>query len=186
MTHSRCFLLKLLGSVGLLISTSGCSLIFVKTAPSPGGPAVTRSSSCTSSPLAPIIDTAVGGFEVVRTVMAATADSAVYQDPKQPLSREADIGLGLGFTALFLGSAAYGFINTGQYASRQSGHEDDTPAEEGDATERWQRPPVRAPRPARPVAPAPAPPAETKAVEPIPTELEEDPSPTLETPPTSP
>src|SRR5690348_710828 len=107
MTLSRSFLLSLLGSVGLLAGTSGCSFIFVKTPPSPGSPEFNRPSECTSSPLAPLIDTAIGGFEVVRTVMAANADPSVYRDPKQPLSRDADIGFGVGLSALFLGSALH-------------------------------------------------------------------------------
>lgn len=107
----------------LLVSTPGCSFIFVRPPSSGDGriASTSRGGDCTSSRLAPGFDTALGALEVVRTGMAVAADDSVYSDPKQPLSRGADIGLGLGFTALFVGSAIYGFVNTGRCSSQHSG-----------------------------------------------------------------
>jgi hypothetical protein len=65
---------------------------------------------CTSSKAAPIIDTVLAGYEVVRTAAAVAASDRTYDD--LPISRGADIGLGLGFLALFGASAAYGYVVT--------------------------------------------------------------------------
>lgn len=59
---------------------------------------------CTSSKVAPILDTLATGYQAVRTGFAVVAPDAAYDDAA--LSREADAGIGLGLTALFLGSAA--------------------------------------------------------------------------------
>jgi hypothetical protein len=96
------------------LSSTGCSLLFVNERPSPrpgtiGPPA----GECTSSQVAPVLDTIFTGLEATRVVYAATADDSVYSNPNQPLSRGADVALGLGFTALFLGSSIYGYVATG-------------------------------------------------------------------------
>ena len=44
------------------------------------------------------------------TLYTATAPDSVYQGA--PISRGADVGLGLSFTALFLASTIYGVVNT--------------------------------------------------------------------------
>src|SRR3954464_7520626 len=118
-----CLLTRAVAAFALLISTPGCSFIFV-TPPSSSADGNVASTSpageCTTSRLAPGLDSAFGALEVVRTGVALAADDSVYSDPKQPLSRGADIALGLGLTALFVGSAIYGFANTSR-CSRQSG-----------------------------------------------------------------
>ena len=149
----------------LLASTSGCSFIFVKT-PSTEGRVVSsvRARNCTSSKLAPGFDTAFGTLELVRTSMAAAADDSVYANPNQPLSRGADIALGASFTALFVGSAIYGFVNTSRCSRLQSGGDADEPTPREPA-ETWganaqETAPAAAAAPGSaiaPPAPAPAP-----------------------------
>ena len=87
----------------------GCSALFVS-----GPPAgyergyVSRSElSCTTSPVAPLIDTLVTGFEVYRTIGAVSHSEADYAH--LPISRGADIALGLTFVTTFAISAGYGF-----------------------------------------------------------------------------
>ncbi|MES1186067.1 MAG: hypothetical protein ABUL60_19805 [Myxococcales bacterium] len=170
-------------SLLLLSSTSGCSFIFVRTPPNDGRIATrVRSGDCTSSKLAPGFDTAFGALELVRTGMAASASNSVYDRPDAPLSREADIALGASFTALFLGSAIYGFINTSRCSRLQQGDEQDQedasapPSRWGTATPRAT--PVAEPPPAAAAPPAPAsnkpPPLEPSLEQPS----EEEPPPT--------
>jgi hypothetical protein len=104
------------------LSSTGCSLLFVHERPSPRpGNIGPPPGECTSSQVAPVLDTIFTGLEATREVYAASADDSVYADPKQPLSRGADIGFGLGFTALFLGSAIYGYAATGSCRKHQKG-----------------------------------------------------------------
>ena len=100
----------LLGSVLLVPTVTGCSYIFVSTPSTPSGGGMERANDCTSSKVAPVLDTVFGTLEVARTAVAVGNDDGDYVD--QPLSREADIGFGVGFTALFLSSAVYGYYFT--------------------------------------------------------------------------
>lgn len=148
-------LLRAAVSLLLLSSASGCSLIFVRTPPSDGRiTARVRSGDCTTSRLAPGFDTTFAALQLLRTGLAATAPDRIYEDPKAPLSREADIALGVGFMALFAGSAIYGFVNTSRCSRMQRGdeHEGESPA---DPPERWEAstPATRPPPPAPPVTP---------------------------------
>jgi hypothetical protein len=70
------------------------------------------SGHCTSSKVAPAIDAALAGLEGVRTGIALSEDDSSYQN--SPISRNTDIGLGVGFAALFLASSIYGFYETGE------------------------------------------------------------------------
>jgi len=54
----------------------------------------------------------IAGFELVRTIIAVNADESDYQGAA--IDRGADIGLGLGFLALFGASAVYGFYTTSE------------------------------------------------------------------------
>lgn len=107
MDFSRaCRRLVLLGCSSFALS--GCSWIFVQ-----GPPADYAESprvSCTSGQAAPVIDTVVAAFQVVRTGYAISQDESDYRD--FPISRGADIGFGVGLTALFTASAIYGFSAT--------------------------------------------------------------------------
>jgi hypothetical protein len=123
---------KILTAISMVACT-GCSLLFVKPPPSTGKIQTGAPKKCTTSRAMPILDTIVTGFEVVRTGMAVGADKSVYSDPDQPLSREADIALGVGFAALFLGSAVYGYSATAR-CDQAPGPE---AAPDTDPPERW-------------------------------------------------
>lgn len=90
----------------LACASTGCSLLFVKPPSSDGA------KQCTRSKLAPVLDALAGSAEVVRTGVAIAAEDSEYQDA--PISRSTDIALGVGFTALFVGSAIYGAVNTSE------------------------------------------------------------------------
>jgi hypothetical protein len=72
---------------------------------------------CTSSKAAPVIDTLVGAYQAVRTGYAIQSTNGDYAG--QPISREADILLGVGLFTLFVGSAIYGFDSTDQCSKLQ-------------------------------------------------------------------
>jgi len=91
----------------------GCSLIFVKAPLADSeefGP--DPEMECTSSKVAPVFDTVFTGTNLLSAAVAASADDKSGTTANQPLSREASVALGLGFGALFLGSAIYGFATT--------------------------------------------------------------------------
>jgi hypothetical protein len=98
--------------LGAIVMTSGCSFLFTKKLPSePDRLSVIAPIKCTSSQAAPIVDSAVGALQVVRTALAINADDSAYTESL--ISREADIGFGVTLAALFISSAAYGFVVTG-------------------------------------------------------------------------
>ena len=131
----------------LAFASSGCSLLFIK------GPSDTSHSQfrpgssvkCTSSKVAPALDTVFAGLEVLRTGLAAGADDSVYNNPNQPLSREADIALGIGFASLFLGSAIYGYATTAACSKRKQANAPDVqePENPGDSPRDPAAPPMR-------------------------------------------
>jgi hypothetical protein len=125
MQDQCCFGLRALLAVALLATTPSCSLIFVKSVPPSEGRLLPRAGQCTSSKVLPVLDTVITGLQGVRTVYAATAPDSVYENPNVPLSREADVGIGLGLMALFAGSAVYGFVNTSHCAKLKSRSDDD-------------------------------------------------------------
>lgn len=95
----------------VLVACPGCSLIFVKGPPEqPEKVPANVPIDCTSSRFAPVLDSLVGGYQVFRTGFALTAPDSAYSG--SALNRPADIAIGLGLTALFVGSAVYGYSNT--------------------------------------------------------------------------
>jgi hypothetical protein len=111
MCSGRCSSLAVfLSMAALCAGSAGCSFIFVRGPPSQ--PRQTRVVDCTTSRVAPVLDTIFGGLEAVRTGVALAASDANYQNTS--INRSADIGLGLAFTGLFVGSAVYGYIETGR------------------------------------------------------------------------
>jgi hypothetical protein len=88
----------------------GCSLLFT-TGPEPEAPTAAIPPDCSTSRVPPVVDTALAGYSVVRTGLAIGAADSVYVD--SPISREVDIGLGIGLTSLFALSAIHGFSATG-------------------------------------------------------------------------
>ena len=134
------------------LSSTGCSLLFVNERPSPRpGSLAPAAAKCTSSQVAPVLDTIFTGLEATRTVYAASADDSVYKNPNQPLSRGTDVALGLGFTALFLGSSLYGYVAT-RNCRKYEENSDDTSEHE------WESEPAgvksRSQQPARVAPPA--------------------------------
>ncbi len=77
--------------------------------------------TCTTTRAAPIVDTIVAGLEVAPTVLAVNADDSVYKDA--PFNRSTDIGFGVGFAALFAGSAIYGYSVTSRCSDLNRGRE---------------------------------------------------------------
>jgi hypothetical protein len=144
-----------------LVST-GCSFLFVKGPPD--DPTSGRSFDCTSSRVAPALDTIFGGLEVVRVgVDTAVADSA-FQGA--PIGKGEDIAFGTVFAALFLGSAIYGYNATMKCSAASHGesrqqpdrsHESTSaephhPSHEGAASTQPHATPGLAPRPFNPQA----------------------------------
>jgi hypothetical protein len=97
----------------LALACSSCSFIFVRP-PHHSDDRFPEVSSgrCTSSKVAPAVDGVIAALEGTRTTLALSADSSAYQNSS--ISRNADVGFGLGFTALFLASSIYGFYETDQ------------------------------------------------------------------------
>lgn len=93
--------------VAFLFALNGCSILLVKPrhgSPSNRGP----SSACTVNYLAPVIDSLLVIPPVYRAANALDKSDADYQGATIP--RAADLGLGLGLTALFAASALYGYL----------------------------------------------------------------------------
>jgi hypothetical protein len=118
--HLRTSLLRVLGALSIGVSCTGCSFIFVNGPPEHVEQPVAHShADCTSGKAAPIIDSIITGYELIRTAYAATASSRSYSGA--PLSREADITLGAGFAGLFLASSIYGFVSTSRCSRLKHG-----------------------------------------------------------------
>jgi hypothetical protein len=105
-----------LGVAGFL---PGCSFLFTTAPRHPEPSAQFDSNKCTTSKAAPIADTLIAGLEVARTGFALSADNSTYD--RAPISRAADVGLGVGFVALFGASAIYGYYVTGACSARRQG-----------------------------------------------------------------
>jgi hypothetical protein len=112
-------------------------LIFTTKAPEyPPAPPV--HITCTTTRAAPIVDTILAALEVARTVVAVNAEDSVYKDA--PFNRSADIGFGVGFAALFAGSAIYGFSVTNRCSELNRGREQEyapEPQRQAQPAARW-------------------------------------------------
>lgn len=98
--------------VSLAASSAGCSFIFVRPPPSvDAGTIDSGSRRCTTSKVAPVLDTLFTGLQGARIVYAATASDKTYSE-SQPISRSTDIALGITMAAVFLSSAVYGYVTT--------------------------------------------------------------------------
>ena len=118
------------------LTCTGCSLLFTKKAPdSIENVPVTAPVRCTSSVWAPVIDSLVGSFQVVRTGMAISNDESDYP-ANATLTREADIALGASLAAVFLSSAVYGYVVTDECRDFKAG-------KAGRQGERYELPPPR-------------------------------------------
>ncbi len=92
-----------------LACCSGCSFTFMTPPPAAAKP---RSEArphveCTTSNVAPILDSVLTGYEAFRVGFAALGPDSAYRH--SPIDRDADLALGLAFGAAFAGSAAYGY-----------------------------------------------------------------------------
>jgi len=75
---------------------------------------------CTSSKVAPILDTIAGAFGAVSFLNSTTLDDEYFTS--RGTTRGAVMGLGAGWAAVFLGSAAYGYYTTSQCHNLKRGH----------------------------------------------------------------
>jgi hypothetical protein len=90
---------------------SGCSLTFVTPPPAAVAPGNARPHvDCTTSNVAPVVDSVLTGYEAFRVGFAALGPDSAYR--RSPIDRDADLALGLVFGAAFAGSAIYGFVST--------------------------------------------------------------------------
>jgi len=100
-------------AVGVLVAvgTSGCSFLFVDKPPErPSPPSYALRSECTTSNLWPIVDSVIGGYQIVRTAYGIGASDAAYAG--SPISREADVTLGAVLATTFIASAITGYGRT--------------------------------------------------------------------------
>jgi len=127
----HCYALAALAAVGL--TCAGCSFLFTKKAPASTETFPMTPVKCTSSVVAPVFDTLIGGYQVVRTGMAVSNDDSDY-GPNSPITREMDIGFGAALAALYLSSAVYGYVVTDECRTIKAGRVDHT-------GEKWEQPP---------------------------------------------
>lgn len=105
-------------ALSLTVFANGCSLVFVRP-PRPGGG--TGPAGCTTSKVAPVLDTAFAGWQAVRIIFAATASEDSYKGAA--LTREADLLIGVLLGVVGASSAIYGFRavdecrGSGEYAN---------------------------------------------------------------------
>lgn len=84
----------------------GCSFVF-SDGPAPQNSPSIGGEQCSTSKVPPVLDTIFATGQVGRIVLAAAADERDYR--KSPISKEADILLGVAFGSLFILSAIYGY-----------------------------------------------------------------------------
>ena len=102
--------LTTLSCAGLAGLSSGCSVAFMTPVPAGAAPGQARPHvDCTSSNLAPIVDSVLTAYELAGVGYAATLEDADYA--RYRISRKTDMALGVGFAALFAGSAVYGYVS---------------------------------------------------------------------------
>ncbi len=64
---------------------------------------------CTTSYLAPIVDSAVTAYQLAGVAYVSTLDDSRFA--RYPISRKEDMAVGAAFAAAFAGSAIYGYIS---------------------------------------------------------------------------
>lgn len=92
------------------VLSSGCSVLFVQSPPSDARDLpLSEEVECSTSKVAPVIDVALATTQVVGTAYALSRS-----DYSAPISKEADVALGIGLTAAYAASAIHGFSATGE------------------------------------------------------------------------
>ena len=74
---------------------------------------------CTTSYLWPIVDSALTAYELAGVAYVSTLDDSRFRS--YPISRRADMAVGLGFAAAFAGSAIYGYVSAARCRRIRSG-----------------------------------------------------------------
>jgi hypothetical protein len=138
----RSGLAPLIGSLSVTLSLSGCSFLFVQ--PPHEGHGYRGVVGCTTTPVAPIVDTIFTLTNVASTAYVASADNLT--------NRGTAVAVGLAVTALWFSSAMYGYHYTYRCTELQRNDDDDRP---------YHRPgrSSRLPEPIEPAPIEPAPPA---------------------------
>lgn len=92
-----------------MLLLAGCSPTFMTPPPAGAVPGVARPFvDCTSSYAWPVVDTVLAAYQLTGVAYAATLDDSRYD--RYPISRKADMAIGAGLGAVFVASAAYGYI----------------------------------------------------------------------------
>jgi hypothetical protein len=145
------------------LTCSGCSLLFTKKPPpSTENLPVTTPARCTSSLVAPVVDSIIGAYQIVRSGVAINADDSAYDGNPVGINRGMDIGFGVTLATVFLTSAVYGFVvtnNCREFKARLSGYPagdaqvapPSDPAADGAPDSPSPRKPPESPSPAAPV-----------------------------------
>ena len=78
--------------------------------PARSAPGIARPHvDCTTSYLAPIVDSAVTAYQVASVAYVATLDDSQFA--RYPISRKEDMAIGGVFAAAWAGSAIYGYVS---------------------------------------------------------------------------
>ena len=103
---------------------TGCSFVFVKAPPADVDDVSPYTSRpCTSSKLAPVLDTVLAGGYAARAVAAAViVDEKVYE--RAGVSRELDLGVAAALSTVFVASAVYGYSATASCTQFKRRHEE--------------------------------------------------------------
>jgi len=97
----------------------GCSLVFV-TPPPAVAPGMPRPHvDCTSSYLAPIVDSALTAYQLAGVAYVSTLDDSRFAN--YPITRTQDMAIGGVFAAAFAGSAVYGYVSAARCRRIQRG-----------------------------------------------------------------
>jgi hypothetical protein len=102
--------LSRLSTLVIAACCGGCSLTFVTPPPRATPGAARPHVDCTTSNVAPILDSVLTGYEAVRVGFAAFGPESAYR--RSPIDRKTDLALGVAFGAAFAGSAVYGYLAT--------------------------------------------------------------------------
>lgn len=108
-----------MGALLSAASGSGCSLTFM-TPPPVSMPGRARPHvDCTTSYLAPVLDSAAAAYQLAGVAYVSTLDEARFRE--YPISKQADMAIGGALAAAFVGSAIYGYVSASRCRRVRSG-----------------------------------------------------------------